>query len=367
MKVSKRQLVQAAHDIRDQLQIQKERRYKELRQRLAHYIDRVDQLESFKRKLSICEAHGWKDAEAKVVKGVEIALHELPYLLPEIERAVMPCTAQVPSLKDIYQELIQSDEEFGELRYSSKDDVLSVTTEPIELEGVYLGEFEIQLHITRLGGIHSNEAYRIVALDPHPAAGNESVTHPHVSEERLCPGDGDASIQMALSSGRICDFLTMVRSILTTYNKSSPYIHLSEWDGRQCAECSAWVNSDEVYYCHSCEVDLCDECAPCCSLCEETNCPGCLQTCSHCEEAVCRGCIKECPECGETLCSDCADEGKCSCSQKDEEEESNEREREENAEGSYRQGIDTQVGAGGFDSTGEEENTPAHPASVAAG
>jgi hypothetical protein len=366
MKVSKRQLVRAAHDIRDQLQIQKEKRYREIRQRLAHYIDRVEQLESFKRKLSICEAHGWKDAAAKVVKSVEIALHELPYLLPEIERAVKPCTVQVPSLRDIYQELIQSDEEFGEFRYSRKDDVLSVTTEPIELESVYLGEFEIQLHITHLEGIHSNEAYRIVALDPHPAAGNESVTHPHVSEERLCPGDGDASIQMALSSGRICDFLTMVRSILTTYNKSSPYIPLSEWEGRQCAECSAWVNSDEVYYCHSCEVDLCDECAPCCSICEETNCPSCLQECPQCEEAVCRGCIKDCPDCGETLCSECSDEGKCSCSQIDEEEESNEQE-QENADSGDDQENTIQVCAERANFTGQNENRPSRSASVAAG
>ena len=367
MRVSKRLLVLAAQDIRHQLQVQKERRYNEVRQRLAHFIDRVEQLKSFKRKLWICETHGWKVAAAKTVKNVETIFHDVPYLLPEINRVLNSCAAEIPPLRDIYQELIQSDGEFEELQYSSKEGVLSVTIEPIQLEGVYLGEFEIQLHISRLGGVHSNEACRIVALDPHPAVGNELVTHPHVSEERLCAGDGDASIQAALSSGRICDFFTIVRSILTTYNKSSPYIHLSEWDGRQCAECSIWVNNDEVYYCHGCEVDLCNECAFCCSICEETNCLSCLQTCPQCEEMVCRGCIKNCPECGETLCSHCVDEGKCPCSQTDEEEESDEQEQEENSDSGEDQKNTIQVCAEGFNVTEQTENGPSHPASAAAG
>lgn len=367
MKVPNRQLVLVAHNIREQLQCRKERRYKEIGQRLKHFLDRVEQLEAFRRRLSICEARSWKHAAAKIAKNLEITLNDLPHLLPEINLAVKTCTPDIPSLSEIFQELIQTGEEFGELRYSGEDDVLSVTTEPIELEGVYLGDFEIQLHIEFLGGDQSNGPCRIVALDPHPAAGNESVTHPHVSEEQLCPGDGDASIQMALSSGRVCDFFTMVRSILTTYNRGSPHIHLSEWHGRQCAECGACVNSDEAYYCHSCEVDLCDECSPCCSFCEETNCPSCLQTCSQCEKAACRGCNKECSECGETLCSHCADEGKCPCSEPDEEGDSDEQKQEETTNTGGGQEKTSEVCAEGPISAEQNEERSSNQASTAAG
>ena len=36
--------------------------------------------------------------------------------------------------------------------------------------------------------------YRVIALDPHPATKSESITHPHVQDERLCEGEGHAAI-----------------------------------------------------------------------------------------------------------------------------------------------------------------------------
>ena len=63
----------------------------------------------------------------------------------------------------------------------------------------------------------------MIALDPHPAALNDAVTHPHVSDERLCTGDAGAAIQAALAAGRVFDFFTLVRSVLVTYNPESPY------------------------------------------------------------------------------------------------------------------------------------------------
>ena len=56
--------------------------------------------------------------------------------------------------------------------------------------------------------------YRVVALDPHPAGSDESVTHPHVRDEQLCAGDAAAAIRSALAGGRICDFFLLVRSVL---------------------------------------------------------------------------------------------------------------------------------------------------------
>ncbi len=49
------------------------------------------------------------------------------------------------------------------------------------------------------------EPYRVIALDPHPAAGNEMVTHPHVSDEHVCLGDATIAVKQALATGRVCD------------------------------------------------------------------------------------------------------------------------------------------------------------------
>ncbi len=65
------------------------------------------------------------------------------------------------------------------------------------MNDVHLGDFEIQLHVPSLAEMRYNSIFRIVALDPHPAASNDCVTHPHVSDERLCPGDAGAAINMA--------------------------------------------------------------------------------------------------------------------------------------------------------------------------
>jgi len=359
MAISTRQLVAAAQEIRDQCFSCQTRNYQEIPRALSRYLALFERLEGFKRKLSICSKRDWRGAAAKILKNMKTLLDEFRFLLSESEQAIKQCASPVPSLKDIYDELLQTKEELG-LQYSSQDKVLSVTTEPIELEAVYLGEFEIHLNIPHLGKSHNNEAYTIEAIDPHPAAGNDLVTHPHVNEERLCPGTGEASIYTALSSGRICDFFTLVRTILNTYNESSPYIPLSDWNRQPCGECSARISNNEAYYCCSCEERLCVDCASSCNLCEETSCVGCLQTCPRCEEVACRECIKNCPDCGDALCSECLKEGECSCSQT-EEVEKNEQEQKEKADSRKDPEITPAFAEGVINSI------PPRPASTAAG
>ena len=139
-----------------------------------------------------------------------------------------------------------SEAEFERFDYDAKQQTLSITTEPIRLENVYLGEFSIQLHIDRLSQVpRRRNVYRIVAEDPHPATSNDSVTHPHVRDEELCAGDATAAINAALETGRICDFFLLVRSVLMTYNGHSPYVPLAEWNGRACNDCGYVTDSDD--------------------------------------------------------------------------------------------------------------------------
>jgi hypothetical protein len=118
-------------------------------------------------------------------------------------------------------------DEFENVEIDLKKHEISVTTEPITLEGIFLGPFQIQLVWEKLG---NSSPYSIKALDPHPAEANEDVTHPHVQDESLCEGEGRMAIQNSLREGRLGDFFLLVAQVLRTYGKGSAYIELNDWD-----------------------------------------------------------------------------------------------------------------------------------------
>jgi hypothetical protein len=124
---------------------------------------------------------------------------------------------------------------------------LAVTTEVIELHDVYLGEFEIVLNISQLPRERGSDTFLVRAKDPHPAASNRSVTHPHVNDEQICPGDASAAIRAALCNGRICDAFMMMRSVLLVYNSGSPHVSLDSWGGTSCYECGYTVSENYVH------------------------------------------------------------------------------------------------------------------------
>lgn len=228
------------------------------------------------------------------------------------------CGAPIPSLRELLAELRQAEQEFGQLNYDRRSKVLTVMTDPIELEDVYLGEFEIQLPITSLSEAHTDEMYRVVAVDPHPAASDEAVTHPHVRDECLCPGDARAALRSALYGGRICDFFLLVKSVLTEYNAGSPYVSLEKWYGIPCYECGNRTNNEDLYRCCDCESDFCEDCICRCERCDTVFCPGCSQECRVCGDPVCSACLTRCPHCKRKLCQTCLDEELCTGNQEKE-------------------------------------------------
>lgn len=143
----------------------------------------------------------------------------------------------VTTAVDIYHDLLALHEEFDSVSFDRRGQTLSVTTEPIELEGVYLGPFEIKLDWGDLAGHPGN--YEVIATDEHPAASNESVTHPHVQDRQVCEGDGRVSIRSALAQGRLLDFFLIVANLLRTYNSGSPYVALNDWEGVLCDDCGS--------------------------------------------------------------------------------------------------------------------------------
>ena len=311
--LSGRRLWQVAGAIRDRLHAVRLSRFHQAQGQIQGLASDLAQLESVRRRLSLCVARGWIAAAGSLMDEATRLFRSLNYTSKDAELALNKPEVQIPNVRDVLEELLQAEEEFEGLRYYPEDQILAVKTDAIELEGTYLGDFEVQLHIAALGDPNFRSLYRVVALDPHPSSRNDAVTHPHVSEERLCAGDAGAAIDTALAGGRICDFFILVRSVLTNYNRDSAYVTLEDWDGAACHDCGSMMGEDDTYYCTSCDNDFCGECSSCCSRCDESTCLGCLEQCPVCEDSVCGGCMTRCPECGERLCRRCREEARCPC------------------------------------------------------
>lgn len=303
------------------------------RQRLV--IQRIEQvcfeahrLQALCRQLETAIGRGWSAATGKVLETAECILRDAPHHSSEANQAIAQASPQKVMLGDVLAELRQCQEEFGSLQFSPEGPSLSITTDAIELEDTYLGEFQIELDLSRLTEPRHGSIYRIIALDPHPACSNNSVTHPHVSDERLCEGDASAAIGAALACGRLFDFFSLVKGVLATYNPNSPYVSLNDWSGVSCHDCGYTTDPDELHYCSSCEEDYCGECISYCRRCDEGTCRGCLEECNACGELVCPSCKLSCPECGRLICNTCHEEQQCTCVQELQESKENEDERD---------------------------------------
>jgi len=267
----------------------------------------------------------WITSAEQVVLRVSRNLNDFSHYLQRFKELVNADETVLPNLADIYAELIQIEQEFGEIKFDSNEKTLSITTEPITLNDIPLGPFEIQLAVDQISKLYSDAPYRIIALEPNPAGSNEDVTHPHVSSERLCEGDGHVAIRSAIEHGRFCDFFTMAINILQTYNPDSPYISLDDWEGASCYDCGSIVSDDDRYYCEYCDRDYCSECSTYCQKCDTTVCLGCAYECPSCNEPVCRNCTAKCRDCEQAFCKDCLDEeGLCQDCQEQRKESENE-------------------------------------------
>lgn len=282
------------------------------------------------RKMRKAHDHGFLNAAQRQKQNLEGMLSALEVELLSARRLLTVSVPAVSNYATILDDLNQIEEEFGTWTLERKSRSLAVHTGDIELEGVYLGPFEIQLKLAELEYCDPHTSFTILALDPHPAGTDSGVTHPHVNSGRLCAGEAVNAISEALRQGRLCDFFMIVRSVLTTYNPDSPYVKLDEWYGTACYECGDRTDEDHRYYCEACGYDYCDYCSSYCRGCEESRCNGCLTSCSDCDDSFCSSCLKACEECDAKCCSDCLEDGLCAeCTKEREPQEEGARNEEE--------------------------------------
>ena len=138
-----------------------------------------------------------------------------------------------------------------------------------------------------LQGVNSYTPYRVIALDPNPAAKCESITHPHVRDEHLCAGNGYDAIRSALEQGRLYDFFMLVNRVLHTYARGEAYSELNDWQGIRCADCDATTSEESRRACPECEAWICEDCGHACQSCDQDCCGQCAAQCPRCRQWHC--------------------------------------------------------------------------------
>lgn len=319
MPLSHREMAIAAQQTHEWLKTLRESRFGDIASKLGSVLSGMGRLETLGRRLRLCTSRHWPTAAAEVSDRLSDCLRWIVRDIEKTQNSANRSSVSIPSVSDIAADLWQAESEFGQLRHDRKAAMLSVTTEAIRLDDVYLGEFEIQLQLSMPGESAGNkEMFRVVALDPHPAASDNTVTHPHLRDEQLCAGDAATAIQSALSQGRICDFFLLVKSVLSQYNSASPYVSLANWESGACYDCGCSFGGGAYYTCPACENDFCTDCMSYCRRCDNSYCQECLTTCSVCDESICVGCITRCPDCRKAICKTCLEENQCPCQQEKE-------------------------------------------------
>jgi hypothetical protein len=269
-------------------------------------VDTWNRCVALVRQIRRAELRGWHLAAAELIDDLRFTIPTLESQLAAGVRELPPRTAPETFSKtgDVYRDLIALTDEFDEFDFDLRGRWLSVTTEPIHLQGIYLGPFEIRLDWGRT--TRSDAAtYRIIAREPHPADSRGNVIHPHVMDEILCEGDGKPAIRQALVEGRLLDFFTLVAGVLRNYNPESAFVELALWYGRSCSDCGAVVDEEDCYVCQQCGESVCEGCEVTCCGCDDAFCSSCIAGCAICNDNFCRRCRRVCSRCQASVCSGC--------------------------------------------------------------
>lgn len=235
---------------------------------------------------------------------------ELAAAFDRLWPATFPLGAVVPlrpTVADLLAEFEKAGEQYGAEGEAGPASVaVAFTTKPVVFDHVRLGRFRVTL-ATEFGAEAVGWDVTAEALEPHPSAGNEECTHPHVHGDSPCLGDAEETLPAALQEGRFLDACDLMTAHLHTYCEASCYsgATLEEWEGHVCDNCGA-CGEDEPGSCAGCRDDLCEHCDQSgCVDCEDSFHDACVRSCRGCREAVCRTCEREVA--GRPYCSNCAE------------------------------------------------------------
>ena len=289
----------------------------EIHERLTHLDLRLacwqlpqnawDELRRTARLLQLVQSRGWRVAARRLSEqracDLRRLVRELDTLVPQEPLTASTCPVASPGI--IAADLESLGQDFSQVEIELKRHTISLCTDPIELGGLDLGPFRIELDWNRLG---ETGAYKVIAIKPRQGGEDDQVTHPHVRSQQLCEGDGAAPIKSALRQGRIGDFFLIVRQILETYNAGSAYIPLDRWDGVICRDCGHGLPACEESLCERCDAALCGECSMSCPGCDRYVCASCSAECAACGSFYCESCLESVAGSAGRLCTSCLEQ-----------------------------------------------------------
>ncbi len=255
-------------------------------------------------RLRKVESRGWRAAGQELLSDID---YQSTLLISQLQtfrtQLALPArNSQVATASQIAADLVALESEFESVQIDPRGKTVTVQTEPIVLEELWLGPFDICLTWERIG---VRRAYEVIAKEPQTPGNNEDVTHPHVRGNLLCEGDAARPLQAALAGGLLFDFFLLVRQTLETYNSASPYVAIKNWSGSRCRDCGWALDDDDVSTCNACDGQLCGECSTYCEGCGDYFCHECSGSCNACQRTFCFTCLADSPEAFRRLCARC--------------------------------------------------------------
>lgn len=291
----------------------------------SHHTEIVHEIRNLQRKaqrIDLARSHKWNVAEERTTEDYRRQLRRLNRLI-QTELSLDEPPRFSTSEAEVFRDLQAIHSEFDEVSLDREAMKLAVVTKDIELDGFALGAYRIELDLTSLSSLNAAN-YDVIAIDNNSAFANDGVTHPHVQNGALCEGDAQPAIRLSLQQCRLLDFFQLVENVLSTYNPSSAYVTIAEWEGESCTHCGHTMHSDQPGECFECDAMVCADCVSTCHACGEAVCGNCEEACGACLEHKCKSCVSGCVDCDERCCCDCLSENeRCvSCEEKAKEEKS---------------------------------------------
>ena len=271
-------------------------------ERMREYQGQVQEARQRREK---ARRHGLTLVQPALNDEILARTRELNGAVTALRDALCRPPPAVPSVADFAAELHEAEDEFGGLEMDWRERTVTAFTEPVTLEGVYLGPFAVRFRWQRLADGANASCFDVVALEPNPAAADERVTHPHVQDEHLCAGEASAALRTALAQGRLGDAFRLVRGVLGHYNPNSAHVRLEAWGGEECCDCGVGMSSDDAWHCEGCDHDVCSECMHNCHACDRVICSECLGRCDACESWFCQGCLRRPENSDRDVCPAC--------------------------------------------------------------
>ena len=212
----------------------------------------TERLNQLLRQRAIAQNRGWKAAEEQVSNDYRRQLTRIRNGADSELSSEDSKSSFEMSDTELFRDLLAAQSQFEELEFDTKTKALAGNTKDIVLDGHRFGAFRIVLCLKSLS--RSGRAnYEVVAIEPNRPSSNDDVTHPHIQCDGLCEGDAQPAIKLALQQGRLFDFFQIVEQVLGTYNASSAYVSLEDWEGSRCDTCGDLASSDGSRECAGCE------------------------------------------------------------------------------------------------------------------